>query len=324
MRKHLFYSLVGLLLAVGLLSSCGEKKPKRADADRSDTTTSGAIKFASDDSFSPIIDEQVEIFNLTFPKAEVTPVYTSETEAMKQLMDEKLFLAITSRSFTKNELAILHSKGYKSCKSVPIAYDGLALIINKQNQDTCITVKDIARILGGEAKKWSDVYSHSRQGEIEVVFDNPNSSTVRYAQDSILGGKPISSPNIQALEKSAEVISYVEKTPNAIGIIGSNWLNDKRDTTNVTFNKNIRVMSVSKMETATPYNSWKPYQYYLYNDNYPLIRTIYALLNDSFRGLPTGFTNFITSPRGQLIFFRASLLPVYGDMTVRQVNVKDK
>jgi hypothetical protein len=63
MRKHLFYSLVGLLLAVGLLSSCGEKKPKRADADRSDTTTSGAIKFASDDSFSPIIDEQVEIFN---------------------------------------------------------------------------------------------------------------------------------------------------------------------------------------------------------------------------------------------------------------------
>ena len=83
-------------------------------------------------------------------------------------------------------------------------------------------------------------------------------------------------------------------------------------------------MSVSRMDTATPYNSWKPYQYYLYNDNYPLIRTIYALLNDSFRGLPTGFTNFITSPKGQLIFFRASLLPVYGDMTVRQVNVKSE
>lgn len=180
MNKHLFYSLVGLLLAIGVFSSCGEKQ-KRNDAGRTDTTTSGAIKFASDDSFSPIIDEQVEIFNITFPKAEVTPVYTSETEAMKQLMDEKIFLAITSRSFTKNELAILHSKGYKSAKSVPIAYDGLALIINKQNQDTCITVKDIARILGGQAKKWSDVYPHSKQGEIEVVFDNPNSSK-RYLQ----------------------------------------------------------------------------------------------------------------------------------------------
>ena len=323
MNKNLFYSLVGLLLASSTLFSCGEKKP-RLGADRTDTTTSGAISFASDDSFSPIIDEEVDIFNISHPKAEITPIYTSETEAVKQLMDEKIFLAITSRSFTQNEINILHNKGYKSPRSVPIAYDGLALIIHKDNQDSCISVKDIARILKGEATKWSDIYPNSKRGAIEVVFDNPNSSTVRFAQDSILSGKPINSPNIQAVDKSSEVVNYVEKTPNAIGIIGSNWLNDKRDTTNVTFNKNIRVMSVSKMDSATPYNSWKPYQYYLYNDNYPLIRTIYALLNDSFRGLPTGFANFITSPRGQLIFFRASLLPVYGNMTVRNVNVKEE
>ena len=76
---------------------------------------------------------KVEIFNLTFPKAEITPIYTSETEAMKMLMDEKIFLAITSRSFTKNELNILLSKGYKSARSVPIAYDGLAIIVNNAN-----------------------------------------------------------------------------------------------------------------------------------------------------------------------------------------------
>lgn len=323
MNKKQFYSLVGLLLATSTLFSCGEKKP-RLGADRTDTTTSGAISFASDDSFSPIIDEEVDIFNLSHPKAEITPIYTNETEAVKQLMDEKIFLAITSRSFTQNEISILHNKGYKSPKSVPIAYDGLALIIHKDNQDSCITVKDIAKILKGEATKWSDIYPTSKRGDIEVVFDNPNSSTVRYAQDSILSGKPINSPNIQAVDKSAQVIDYVEKTPNAIGIIGSNWLNDKRDTTNVTFKKNIRVMSVSRMETATPLNSWKPYQYYIYNDSYPLIRTIYALLNDSYRGLPTGMANFITSPKGQLIIFHSSLLPAYGNMTVRNVNVKDQ
>jgi phosphate transport system substrate-binding protein len=207
-------------------------------------------------------------------------------------------------------------------KSAPIAYDGLALIIHVDNPDTCITVKDFARILSGEAKKWSDIYPNSKQGDIEVVFDNPKSSTVRYAQDSILGGKPINSPNIQAVNKSAEVINYVEKTKNAIGIIGSNWLNDKRDTTNVTFKKNIRVMSVSQMETATPYNSWKPYQYYIYNDSYPLIRTIYCLLNDSYRGLPFGFSNYLASPKGQMIIFHSSLLPAYGNMTTRNVIVK--
>ena len=323
MRKPTFYVTVGLLLATSVFSSCEEKKPRK-DANRTDTTTSGAIQFASDDSFSPIIDEEVEMFNVSHPKATVTPIYTDETDAVKQLIDEKIFLAVTARNFTKNEYNTLVNKGYKSMRAAPIAYDGLALIIHKQNQDSCITVKDIARILSGDAKKWSDIYPNSKRGDIEVVFDNPKSSTVRYAQDSILGGKPINSPNIQAVDKSAQVVDYVEKTPNAIGIIGSNWLNDKRDTTNVTFKKNIRVMSVSRMDKATPLNSWKTYQYYIYNDSYPLIRTIYLLLNDSYRGLPTGFANFITSPKGQLIIFHSSLLPAYGNMTVRNVNVKDR
>ena len=104
---------------------------------------------------------------------------------------------------------------------------------------------------------------------------------------------PSSAKNIGAVKTSAAVIDYVEKHENSLGIIGSNWLNDKRDTTNVTFKKNISVMGVSKMETAEKYNSWKPYQYYLYNGNYPLRRTIYALLNDTRNGVPSGFTHFI-------------------------------
>jgi phosphate transport system substrate-binding protein len=160
-------------------------------------------------------------------------------------------------------------------------------------------------------------------GDIEVVFDNSKSSTVHYCVDSLLGGKPINSPNIYAVKKSSEVINFVEKHPNSIGIIGSNWLNDKRDTTNVTFKRNIRVMSVSKLHPATPGNSFKPYQYYIYNGMYPLIRTLYALLNDPNNGLPWGFAHFVESPKGQLIIFKSGLLPRRGDMTVREVNVSE-
>ena len=119
------------------------------------------------------------------------------------------------------------------------------------------------------------------------------------------------------------MIDYVEKTPNAIGIIGSNWLNDKRDTTNLTFNKNIRTTSVSRLDVATPANSWKPYQYYIYNGNYPLCRTIYALLNDPMRGLPWGFSHFLTSPKGQLLVLKTGLLPVSGNIVIRDVKVTD-
>ena len=52
-----------------------------------------------------------------------------------------------------------------------------------------------------------------------------------------------------------------------------------------------------------------------------MIRTIYALCTDPIHGLPWGFTQFVSSPKGQLIIFRSSLLPYRGDLTVREVNV---
>ena len=311
-----FYTFVGFMLLLIGLGACGNK-PKSG---RADTYSSGAIRFASDESFSPIIDEEKEIFERVYPEAQLTPLYTNELDAINLLMQDSICLAITSKNFTKKQTDYLHSKQLVP-RAIPIAYDGLSLIVNNANTDTCITVTDIKRILSGQVKSWKELYPRSTRGDILVVFDNKQSSTVHYCVDSLLSGKPINSPNIMAAMTSKEVVEYVEKTPNAIGIIGSNWLNDKRDTTNTTFNKKIRVMSVSRMDKATPYNSWKPYQYYIYNGNYPLIRTIYALVVDPIRGLPWGFAQFIASPKGQMIIFKSGLLPVQGDITVRDVNV---
>lgn len=304
MKKPLFYFFVGMTLSLGLLASCADK-PKDG---RTDTYSSGAITFASDESFSPIIDEEIQVFQSIYPKAKLTPVYTNEIDAINLLLSDSLQLVITSRDYTKKELEFLKSKNFLP-KSIPLAYDGLALIINNQNTDTCMSVKDVKRILSGEARTWADVYPGSKRGDIMVCFDNKQSSTVHFCVDSLLGGKPINSPNIMAAKTSKEVIDYVEETPNAIGIIGSNWLNDKRDTTNVTFNKNIRVMAVSRLDKATDFNSFKPYQYYLYDGHYPLIRTVYALLNDPLNGLPWGFAHFLESYKGQLVIKKSGMLP---------------
>lgn len=304
MKKDLFYIFVGLTLFLGIWASCSDK-PKNG---RTDTVSSGAINFASDESFSPIIDEEIQVFQSANPNAKLTPIYTNEIDAVNLLLNDSLQLVITSRDFTKKELDFLKSKNYLP-QSIPLAYDGLALIVNNENTDSCMSVKDVKRILNGEVSKWSDIYPGSKRGDILVCFDNKQSSTVHFCVDSLLGGKPINSPNIMAAKTSKEVIDYVEETPNAIGIIGSNWLNDKRDTTNVTFNKNIRVMAISRLDKATGFNSFKPYQYYLYDGRYPLIRTVYALLNDPFRGLPMGFAHFLSSYKGQLIIKKSGMLP---------------
>ena len=154
------------------------------------------------------------------------------------------------------------------------------------------------------------------------MFDNKESATLHYVVDSVMDGKPIDNPNVTAAKTSADVIEYVNQTPNAIGVIGSNWLNDKGDSTNLTFINKVRVMKVSHLDEATSSNSWKPYQVYLLDGRYPFARTLYAICVDPQRKLPWSFANYTTSPTGQLIVKRAGLLPYRGDITFKRVNIK--
>lgn len=320
MKRTTFYNLVGFILLTSFCSCSGEKKPVNG---RTDTPTSGTIEFVSDESFSPIIEELRKQFEFKFPKAHLQPRYTNEIEGLQMIKDLKTCLFITSRGLQPSEIAYLKTKRQLP-QVFPIGYDGLALIVNRANQDTCITVADVKRVLSGQAKDWADVVPGSKRGNIEVVFDNQSSATLHYVVDSILGGKPINSTNIVAAKTSKEVINYVDRTPNAIGVIGSNWLNDHRDSTNTTFKKNINVMSVSVKDKATPMNSWKPYQAYMLDGRYPFVRTLYAIVVDPQKGLPNSFANYIAGPTGQLIIFKSGLLPYRGDIMVKTVSTRRK
>lgn len=319
MRKHIVFIVLSLLTFAAIVSC--DNSDKRGG--RNDTPTSGTISFVADESFSPIIEELREQFEFEYPEAHLEPLYIDETSAMDSINNLRSCLYITSRALTEQEVAFLKTKRQRP-EVFPIAFDGLAFITNLQNNDTCISVKDIRRILSGEATKWNQIYPSSDKGDIEVVFDNKLSATLRYVVDSVMDGRQIESPNIVAAKTSKEVVEYVDQTPGAIGVIGSNWLNDRRDSTNTTFKKNIHVMSVSVKDEATWQNSWKPYQAYLLDGRYPFARTIYCILVDPQRGLPYSFANWIAKPKGQLIILKSGLLPARGEISIRRVSVKNQ
>lgn len=301
---------------LALLSAC-QGKPKDS---RTDTYTSGVIAIAADESFRPIVQEEIDVFEGLTPLAGIVPRYVTEVEAVNLLLKDSLRLAITSRRLTPEEMNSFNSRKFFP-HEIKIAIDGLALITNPNNPDSLITVNELRSILTGETKRWKELYPSSRLGDIRLVFDNKNSSTVRFAADSICKGAPLSS-DLKALKTNREVIDYVARTPNAIGIIGVNWLSDRNDSTGLSFSREVRLMSVSAAAKATPQNSFKPYQAYLYYGDYPLTRSIYALLNDPRSALPWGFASFLASDRGQRIILKSGLVPA--TQPVRVVNVKDE
>lgn len=275
---------------------------------------------AIDASLMPIIKEEIDVFEAQFPKADIVPIYTNELNAIDLLMKDSVRVAVVTRPLSTQEENYLKQRKF-SPRSYRLAVDGLALIVNNSNPDTIISVVDLRRILTGEVKKWKEIFPTSKLGGFKVVFDNPNSSTVRYAIDSICRGKKLSE-ELNAQQTNDEVIDYVSKTPNAIGVVGVNWLDNANDTTNLSFNNSIRVMSVSSQQVALPENSYKPFQAYLFYGYYPLTRTIYVVVNDPKGSLPSSITNFMTSDRGQRIILKSGLVPA--TQPIRIVNIKNE
>jgi phosphate transport system substrate-binding protein len=304
-----------IMFAAMMLAAC-QTKPKDG---RTDTYNSGSVAIAADAGIQPILEEERAVFEALNPAATLRPKYVNEVESINLLLRDSVRLVIAGRRLTSQETVAMNNRKFFP-QEIPLATDGLAVIVNRQNPDTLISVTNLRRILTGEVRCWSDLYPHSPLGNFTLVFDHPNSGTVRFAIDSICRGEPFDRQQVKAVEHNLEVINYVKHTPSAIGIVGVNWLSDRNDSTGLSFYREVRVMSVSRAAVPTPQNSYKPYQAYLYNGNYPLTRTLYLLLNDPRNGLSCGFANFLSGSRGQRIILKSGLVPATQPVRLVEVN----
>ena len=272
--------LILYFLCLYTLSACTSSQKKGKE----ETLYSGKISIAVDESFKPIMEEELQVYQALTPEAVITPIYCSEVEAVNLLLKDSVRLAITNRRLTEEELISFHTRKFFP-ESVRMALSGVALITHRDNPDSLITVKDFRRIATGEITNWKELNPNSKLERMQVVFDNPNSGTVHYVIDSICQGKPLST-SLKAQKSNEEVINYVATTPEAIGVIGANWVGNKADTTRLSFNQKVRVMAVSSSVNATSENSYRPYQAYLALKKYPLTHDVYILINDPKGALP--------------------------------------
>lgn len=313
MRKVFLFSIVILLLA-----SCSSKGERTL---RTDTTTSGVAEFVSDDCFARIVQQEADVFEAKNKEAFLIPTYTSEVDAVNLLLKDSVRLAVLARDLTEDEkLGIKNRNRELNPRSQKIAIDGIALIINKENSDSIISVPTLKEIVTGEITSWKQINPDSKLDKMVVVFDNKNSSTVRFIIDSICVDKPLYT-GLNALNNNEEVLEYVSKTPNAMGFIGVNWISNPNDTTNLSFTSKIRVMQVSRTHPASVDNSYPPLPGLLAIGKYPLTRDVYIVITDLKGTLLSGFTNFVAGDTGQRIILKSGLVPA--TRPVRVIMVKD-
>ena len=293
-----------LALSILTLSSCSNSTNKPP----LDTTTSGEIKIAIDEGYKPIMEGVIDTFHALYPRAHITTVYTSEAEAFDLLLKDSVRCIVAAR--TLNEFETQHFKKIPlTARNIKIGYDALALVVNNANPDSLLTYEQCLKIFSGDVKSWKELNDKSSLGEIQRVYDKNGSSTFRQINEEFNQGKEPKG-NSFAVKSNPEVIDYVEKNPNAIGIIGTSWVNDADDSTALSFIKRVNVVAI-KPSLGSEHDDeyFKPYQAYIATSDYPLIRTIYIVSREARTGLGTGFASFVAGDKGQRMMLKSGLVP---------------
>ena len=152
MSKFDRLSVYAVLLASGLaLFACRGRQTKDK---YTDTATSGFISISADESFRRIVQQEIDVFESIYTMAGIDPIYASEVDAINLLLKDSVRLTVSTRRLTDAEKAGLEEKKFFP-KEFKVASDAIALIVNRQNPDSIISLKDLSRILTGEVTEWS-------------------------------------------------------------------------------------------------------------------------------------------------------------------------
>ncbi|MCM1153128.1 MAG: substrate-binding domain-containing protein [Muribaculum sp.] len=305
---------------------------------------SGSATIYCDDGFRMILDEEIQVFEYSYPEASIIPFYKSEEECIAAILSDSTQAAIVTRDLTDKEKSYVKSKFKRVVKSKCIAVDAVALIVNKDCKLSDLSLDDIKGILNGQISNWNQLAVNDTS-KIRLVFDSQGSSTVNYLRDKFLDkGKMISdNPNARAQKNNAQVFDYVKKDKNAIGVISVSWLGDnlqnakkvpmddrmdiysnQNDTITSSLTTEVKILKVSNPTEANDFNpsGYLPYQLYINSGEYPLYRKVYMISTASNSTVMHSFYTFVTGFVGQKIISLTGIMPY--NVQPRQVQLVDK
>ncbi len=298
---------IAWLLLFFFVWGCKSDEQKRAEMP--DTFDRGIIHISCDESFKPVIDEEVKVYEALHPDTKIIVHYKPEAECLKDFVVDSIKMVIATRGFSEAERNFMVDSMRVAPDKLVIARDLIAVIINPVTKDSFFTIPEIKGLLTGKSKK-----------NLIPVFDGTRAtSTVRFMLDSVLKGESFGN-NVQAAQSSVGVIDYVSKTTNAVGFVGYSWVGNDEDTSQRAYMKKVKTAWVESTDSAGEY--MKPSQFFIYTKSYPLVRDLIYNLKERHNGLAHGFARFLSTMQGQLIFRRAYLMPAILPNYVRDAELE--
>ena len=171
-------------------------------------------------------------------------------------------------------------------KTITVAKDGIAIIVNESSSMDIISLEEIEMIFSGDVSDWSAISMDT--GTISAYTRNTSSGTYAVFQKMGMNSRDYGSET-QKMAGNEQIAAEVAKNPNGIGYVGLAYINTP----------GVKVLPVDGfLPDAAEYPLARPL-YYLINNNEALSETA----ND--------FIGFTLSPEGQDIIKRVHFVSLY-------------
>ena len=287
-----------LFIVVLFVTACN-----KSNTANQETILKGNATLLVDETLKPIMEDQIEIFESRY-EAKIKLDAKSESEVIQSLVKDTSSMAVLSRKLNDDEMKVFAARKIIP-KITPIAIDAIAFISNGQSKDTLVALSDVLDFMKGKT-----------EGKIKgLVFDDPNSSTVRY-MNNLAGLNSIPQKGVFSFGTNNEVIKFVSENEGMIGVVGLNWLSQPTPEMQHYVDK-VNLLSVKGLKDS---NYYAPDQNNIAEGKYALARDLYIINCQGFSGLGMGFASFVAGDIGQRIILKSGLLPV--KLPPRKLNIR--
>jgi phosphate transport system substrate-binding protein len=194
-------------------------------------------------------------------------------------------IAASSRPMRKSEIDRARGRG-AIANEIPVALDGLAVVVNASNSISSLTMDEVRRIYVGQITNWSQL---GGANEPIIVFSrDSNSGTYGFFQQNVLKNQNWGKA-VRFLPSTSEEAREVARTPGGIAYGGVAYFRG---------NQRLKILPIAPRKDVEPI---APTEDNVRSKRYPIWRYLYFYTNGKPSGATKDFIDFVLSPAGQRV-----------------------
>jgi len=219
----------GAIMLLATLAGCSSSHSAGGGAGTS-TKATGAVKVDGSSTVYPITEAVAEELRAVHPHIQVTVGISGTGGGMKKFAAGEIDICDASRAIKQKEADKCAAKGVEFIE-LEVAYDGLAVVINPQNDwCDCLTVEQLRELWRPESavKKWSDLNPDWPQEEIRLYGPGTDSGTFDYFTKAVVGEEKACRADYTASEDDNVLVTGVINSRYALGYFGYAYYSENK------------------------------------------------------------------------------------------------